>query len=456
MRSRKDANAVKASIEKFAPGSLIKVESMGGLRGGRLEEALLDTINPFSLILLGRSESEVAEAIEEGLPPFSEVIVTKASKVRNNTIEAIYGYISKGRASIRLHTRWTGSSFRFARGKGIPLRDLPVHPQSDSFIVYNTGARLLSIFLVRSLGGVALLFKRGGGRHLVYSGPEPIGEVVIDKGDRPPRASAYRRSKPFKSTLEEVVAENSDVMKVLEEYSINLLMESEPEPDTVIVPWSGGKDSTAALLLAVEAYGRDRVKAVYVDTGIDFIENLEYVEDVAGKLGVDLIVERADVDQGLLLEEMPMPDPEYRWCTGRKLEALRRGVRSLIKGNTIIVAGDRDAESEKRAKRPLVRVDERLGLRVVSPLKLWSGSHVQTYILWKRYPLNKLYEAGFYRIGCYICFALRGWELAVMRKTGVMRRIIEERPSHKVLIDKFIELKRKGFGGDLGDCLCNA
>ncbi len=454
VRSRKDANAVEASVEKFMRGWGIEVKALGGARGEKLVEAVASEADALTVVLLGREDSLVAERIEPLLPPFSVVEITRGKRVRNNTIEMIYSSITRARARIRLEASWNSETYVLAGGMGEPLQGQPVTPQGDSFLLYGRGARLLSLFLTKNVGPSALLFKEKGGKHLVYSGPKPLGEFYADDNSPVPRGVPYRGVRPVKVSFDSVVEANSSLVRILEAKSVDLLRRFEPDPDTVIVPWSGGKDSTAALLVAIEAYGRDAVTAVYVDTGIDFIENLEYVESVAGKLGINLVVKKADVDKGLLEEHMPMPHPEYRWCTGRKLDALREGFKEASHGKTIVVTGDRDGESERRGRRPVKRFDEKLGYPVLSPIKLWSGAHVQVYIRSRGLPLNPLYEAGFYRLGCYVCFALRSWEVNVMRKTGVIERIVRDRPHHKVLFDRFLELKKRGYGGEFGDCVC--
>lgn len=454
VRSRKDARAVEASIERFMPGWGIRVETLSGARGERLVEAVAEEAEPYTVVLLGREDEPLRDLIEPVLPPFSVLEVTRGRKVRNNTVEMLYSYLTRARARIRLETSWDGSTYRLAGRMGEPLEGLPLTPQGDSFLLYGRGAKLLSLFMTRSVGPAALLFKVKGGKHLVYSGPHALGEFYADDSSPVPRGSPYRGVKPVRFTFESIVEANRSLLSLLEERSARVLRELEPDPDTVIVPWSGGKDSTAALLVALKAYGRDAVTAVYVDTGIDFPENLEYVEQLSDKLGVNLIIKRADVDKGLLEEHMPMPHPEYRWCTGRKLDALRDGFREAARGKTIVVTGDRDGESEKRGRRPVKRYDEKLGYPVLSPLKLWSGAHVQAYIAGKGLPLNPLYEAGFYRLGCYVCFALRSWEVNVMRKNGLIQKIVRERPRHKQLFDRFLELKKRGYGGEFGDCVC--
>lgn len=456
VRSRKDANAVKASIERFMPGWGIDVQTLSGARGSQLVDLVEDSLEPFTIVLLGSEDSNVAGEIKKVLP-FTEIIVTRGRKVRNNTIEMIAGYLSKARASIRLYTEWDGSTFRLAKtGKGRLLSNIPLEPWSDNFIIFGRGARILRSFILKGSGDSFLLFKDNKGSHLIYNGPNPIGKITFHNGaSKPPSVEVFRGVRGYRTSIDAIVSSNRDILEILSRRTVEWLRSTVASADTVIVPWSGGKDSTAALLVAVEAFGKDRVKAIYVDTGIDFIENLEYVENIASQLGIEVVIKKADVDKGLLSEFMPMPDPDYRWCTGRKLDALREGFKEVSKGKTIVIAGDRDAESEKRARRPPIRYDEKLGYPVISPLKLWSGVHVEAFILSRGLPLNPLYEKGFYRIGCYVCFALRNWEIEVMKRNKIFDEILRRRPEQREIIKRFIDLKMRDHGGELGDCICN-
>ncbi len=74
--------------------------------------------------------------------------------------------------------------------------------------------------------------------------------------------------------------------------------------------------------------------------------------------------------------------------------------------------GDRDTESEARARKPPVR--RRRGYLEAAPLKQWATIHVQHYIWSRGLPLNPLYKLGFYRLGCYICPALTSLERFIM------------------------------------------
>lgn len=62
-----------------------------------------------------------------------------------------------------------------------------------------------------------------------------------------------------------------------------------------VVSVSGGKDSTATALLAIEAYGRDRCRFVHADTGHEHELTEAYVRDyLPGALGITIDIVKAD------------------------------------------------------------------------------------------------------------------------------------------------------------------
>ena len=213
-----------------------------------------------------------------------------------------------------------------------------------------------------------------------------------------------------------MIIKNREILAQFENISLKFLEIFKGKVDSVIVPWSGGKDSTASLILALKAFGRKKVTAVYVDTGVDFPQNKEYVEKIAKDLSVKLIETEAGVRNGLKFEKLPLPTHENRWCTARKIAALEK-IIDEISGEKLVIAGDRDPESELRSQRPPVR--RMMNYVIVTPIKQWSTAHVQLYLLLQGVPLNPLYHLGFYRLGCYICPALRSWEVYLMLKSSL-------------------------------------
>ncbi len=454
VRSRKDASAVKHAIERILGTSSYIVESLGGLRGEDLCSKLEERIEPFSIIIFGKNEIPDCAWDITNKTPFATIIPARTSKLRNSTLEMIISLLNWGRAKIRLTYSWE-RTFILSSHKGATLTEIPVHPEGDAFLLVSQGIQTILSLIDENLSqklpsnAVGIFYKSSNGLHVLYLNNETRIALYLDRKSSVPKITETSFSNESKITettsLEELVNSNNDVFKLLEKYSLETFEKWINNRKHVIVPLSGGKDSAAALVLASIFFDPSRIHAIYVDTGIDFFENNEYVEYLTDKLGVDLVKVKADIDKGLLEENMPLPDPNYRWCTGRKLDALRRAIRELARKydiNTIIV-GDRDAESVRRSLRPPMRIDDSVNLNVVSPLKFWSGAHVQAYLLWKGFKLNPLYEYGFVRLGCYLCFALRpSWEIYIMKRINYFEKIKQFRPEHSRLISLFLNRKR--------------
>lgn len=409
VRSKRDADAVKAMVARFYSGWGVRVATLHGARGAeamlRELSGLVDS-NGYYLVLLGREDAAAAEQIEAELPANAAVHVVPKARVRNARLEQLYVETLRARARLRLAASWGGEGYRLD-WRGEKLKSYEVDISFDNFIGVGSFARLVSRLAGGEVGDNPLVLRMHEGRHLVYNGPLPRAELVIgDTGWRP--SARILGGEPRPASLGATVEASRRPLRELVEAAKGFLR-GLGEFDRVIVPWSGGKDSTAALLLALEAYGRSRVVAVYGDTGTEFPASRRYVEEVARRLGVELHVAYAGLDRELLAGR-EMPSHENRWCTGLKVAAIERKVSELAEGRTLVIIGDRDAESPRRSDRPPVR-EGPAGTLAAAPLKPWGGAHVQAYILSKGIPLNPVYEIGFYRIGCYMCPALRNWEL---------------------------------------------
>jgi 3'-phosphoadenosine 5'-phosphosulfate sulfotransferase/3'-phosphoadenosine 5'-phosphosulfate sulfotransferase (PAPS reductase)/FAD synthetase len=411
VRAKKDADAVRAMLSRYYGGWDVEVVTLGGVRepekaAERLAE-LADGSN-YVIVLLGRDDTPLAELAARA-PPTAVFKQLKYAKVRNSRLMALHAELEKARAALRNCVGWTGSAYVLSP-RAVPLFDA-WDPAYDVFIGLGEGFRARLEELVGPVGENPLLVRMRAGLHEVYSGPSLAARLRFPDEGLP---SGQRvGSEPVDVELGELVKANEAVIKAHERVVLRFLQGRGTGADEVFVPLSGGKDSSAALALAVKAFGAKRVTAVYVDTGVDFPQNPEYVRGLAAKLGVKLEVARAPV-----LEELPSRGlPTHgagRWCTGLKLEALRSALRRLAQtaSEPVVVVGDRDAESEARSRRPPARRGE-VGLEL-APLKQWSAALVQLYLLREGVGLNPLYLSGFYRLGCYLCPALRGWELYVM------------------------------------------
>lgn len=410
VRAKKDADAVRAALRMFYEGWGVEVATLGGVRGYEdFRDVLLKAVDPgrFNIVLLGREDAGKMQ-LEEEMPLNVAFSLVPREKVRNARLNMIREAIERGRAKIRNTARWRGA-YVLGRCEGVNLGVEP-HPAYDVFLLLGERAvELVSEHLGAELEGPLLLVRKMGGEHDVYAGPSLVGRLrVPDTG----RVSGEKLGEQAGGTsVERLLSENERVLETLERVSSSLLEGVGREFDTVVVPWSGGRDSTATLLLARKVLG-SKVKAVYVDMGLEFRGSREHVLEVSERLGVELHTARVDLES--YVRAVGLPSHSNRWCTRLKIEALYSKVREVAEGRTLLVVGDRDAESELRSKRGPVREHE--GFTQAAPLKNWSAAQAQLYILKHGIPLHPLYELGFYRIGCWVCPALRSWEKEVMRR----------------------------------------
>lgn len=235
-----------------------------------------------------------------------------------------------------------------------------------------------------------------------------------------------------------------------------------------IVSVSGGKDSTATLLLAIEREAED-LRAVFADTGHEHQQTYEYVEYLAEATGVEIEWVRADLsmqiaakrdyiawkwlDDGVPQEQINLaldvlkptgnpfldmclwkgrfPSTKARFCTDHlKVSpineqvirpALRSGVKRLVSWQ-----GVRADESASRAKLPEMDAefgDEETGegLWNYRPILRWTVDDVFDMHRKHGVDWNPLYEQGMGRVGCMPCIHARKGELR-----EIARRFPEE------------------------------
>lgn len=182
-------------------------------------------------------------------------------------------------------------------------------------------------------------------------------------------------------------------------------------PNKVHVSFSGGADSTAVLLLAVEELGPERVVAVYSDTGLEYPETAKYVEEIASKLGIELIVLKPRVNPLEEIRRRGLMSVKNRWCTRLlKLEPLKEYYYS--RGVKLYLDGARNYESTLRAKTPRLSENPTLpSVHRALPIKTWPRILVQLYLASRGVSQNPLYDRGLTRIGCVVCPAMHRYEL---------------------------------------------
>ncbi len=420
-RARKDAKALQYLNER-SYGGFLKVESLGG--GRRKEEVIEDLEEVLGepyipILLLGESEKDLLEELlpvlrESGKPFYARLLRTK--RVRNMRTDELHANLEEIKARFRLGIEWDGA---YKLNPENPF-GIEIHPDYDIYLAIGKGFRkAMRSILGVDIGENSLVLRKLMNQEVYFSGQKKVAEVSKKLGF--PTEVLWRCPCVEDVPLGPILEANGGYIEAFAEASRAFL--GKFEDYDVVVPWSGGKDSTAALILAREVF-KD-VTAVYVRMEYEMPGTDEYVEELARKLGVELIT----VEVPMPIERFGMPTHSNRWCTRMKVEALYRAVKDLER--PLLVVGDRDGESARRRLKPpvVVRRNDILGeFLEVMPVKFWSGLMVQLFILMRGFELHPLYYEGFYRLGCTICPSLAEWEVELLGSLGMLPDLTSSRP----------------------------
>jgi 3'-phosphoadenosine 5'-phosphosulfate sulfotransferase (PAPS reductase)/FAD synthetase len=182
----------------------------------------------------------------------------------------------------------------------------------------------------------------------------------------------------------------------------------------LIVAYSGGKDSTACLIWALET-GLP-VRAVFADTGNEPPDTPDYLRYIEASLGVRVEAYQRGKENGLKYAHNFFDIVRYRgmWPMHGKC---RVGIickrddfawylrKTGYATDAIIIMGERAEESSRRAK--LERYTEhnprQCGLPVLRPILSWSTADVFAYLREHNIEPHPGYANGHRRVSCVWC-----------------------------------------------------
>lgn len=204
----------------------------------------------------------------------------------------------------------------------------------------------------------------------------------------------------------------------------------------ILVSWSGGKDSQACLIYAVEKYGAANVTAVFCDTGWEHDVTYRHVKMIPEALGVNLVTLKNKKYNGMVdlsMKKGMFPSTKSRFCTEElKVKPMIDYVLSQ-NDNLLIFQGIRADESKSRSKmseqcryfkhyfepygndkngkpkyhtyrkKDILKWCEQYSDDVHRPIFEWTGQQTISYIIDHGLPVNPLYYQGAKRVGCYPC-----------------------------------------------------
>ncbi len=150
--------------------------------------------------------------------------------------------------------------------------------------------------------------------------------------------------------------ETSAVLKALESESIEIIRETAAAFKRPVMLYSIGKDSSVLLHLARKAFHPARIpfKILHVDTGWKFREMIEFRDDQASKLDLDLLVHMNQ--EGVEADANPFALGASEYTRVMKTVALRQALDEH--GFDAALGGSRRDEERSRAKERIMSVRE--------------------------------------------------------------------------------------------------
>jgi len=182
-----------------------------------------------------------------------------------------------------------------------------------------------------------------------------------------------------------------------------------------IISYSGGKDSTAALLYLYEQFPADQIDVAFCDTGWETKTTYDYVEFVEKwcnekGIGFYRIVPPLQFEELVKQKGFP-PLVRARYCTSylkiKPMQMFHSRYREIYPDFTIVV-GERAEESPSRAKKPEKEFDDKYShADIWRPLLRWTATEVFEFHKKHNFPINPMYRNGFTRVGCSPCIFAR-------------------------------------------------
>lgn len=213
------------------------------------------------------------------------------------------------------------------------------------------------------------------------------------------------------STINDAIKANSKHINKIAIDAVNqikgIAQRKEYVSSPINVAFSGGKDSLVVLNLTLSAVKKERVKAFFLNTGIEYPETLDFVQKYCKDNNIYLRQISAEGKFWDNVEAFGPPAKDMRWCCKVcKLGPANIIVSESAKKNEIFLTidGKRKYESFSRASIGASETNPFVPNQVnIFPIRNWRAIEVWLYIYKKTLSYNPLYNLGFERVGCYLC-----------------------------------------------------
>jgi phosphoadenosine phosphosulfate reductase len=181
--------------------------------------------------------------------------------------------------------------------------------------------------------------------------------------------------------------------------------------ESVVVSFSGGKDSTVTADLAIRVLGDPCLVHVFGNTTLEFPMTLDYAARYRRDNPKAIFKTAINNEQDFysVCEDIGPPARMLRWCCSMfKTGPITRVLNRLYDDSGILsFYGIRKCESLSRSRynrvednAESVKIQKQ---KVASPIFLWKDIDVWLYILGEGIDFNDAYRIGYDRVGCWCC-----------------------------------------------------
>jgi len=218
----------------------------------------------------------------------------------------------------------------------------------------------------------------------------------------------------------------------------------------IVVYFSGGVDSTGALLWAVRVFGQEKVHALHAVLDTELPGIYDHVIKIVEYLEVDYVEIKSlkSLEKEFKIRELPFfANP---WC---KKEFVHKPLNKFVRANydptetLLVFGGNRKEKVDKllnsdgtfrKAKRTFYkRFSELKKYPTIQPFFDWPKQYVIDFIKQEKVPIWEGYEKGFKRTACWIC---------PFQSQKQLHALIRNEPQLFKKLRKFEKLKGRGIG----------
>jgi len=186
-----------------------------------------------------------------------------------------------------------------------------------------------------------------------------------------------------------------------------------------LVSISGGKDSTACLLWALDNLLREDIIPYFIDTKWEHHSVYEYLDYLEEKLDIKIRRIESEGFENLCKRYKFIPNRIMRFCTRELKIKPAKEFYKTIKDDFINIVGIRREESKARSDTQVFYIAD--GIKTLAPIAYWTTQEVFDFIKAHDIEVNPLYKKGFKRVGCYPCIYATKRELELMEEEYKLR-----------------------------------